>query len=174
MVWFHCWTINLHDILLLASPSTTFLIHQVSSCFATPCKQPSLLRRPVLPAAQPTSAHSGVFARLQWSVPSLCNTYKPLLRQMLSCPVRCLRCLARIVPHNLCTGSRRWLYVETLLHASAASPSALSPSEPFFSNPRWVLPHCRCHSENCDAEYFLALDLVQPSCILLRLQQGRH
>ena len=28
-----------------------------------------------------------VFARLQWAVPPVCSTYKPLLRQMLSCPV---------------------------------------------------------------------------------------
>ena len=100
---------------------------------------------------------------------SLCSTYKPLLWQMLSCPVRCLAALC-------CTpvagGGRTWKHSKHCCVLRPRHPH-FHP-QPFFSNPRWVLPHCRCHSENCDAGYFPALDLVQASCILLRLQQGRH
>ena len=115
---------------------TAFLFHLGyvgTACFARRCKESS---SPTSPAAAAQSSHcssttthrlfsrgcNGPCAR------SLCSTYKPLLRQMLSCPVRCLAALC-------CTpvagGGRTWKHSK---HCCV-----LRPRHPHFHPPALFL-----------------------------------
>ena len=179
---FSCsWTINIKNTLPLSAGLCWYGCAYSLILQDIRCKESSLLRRPILPpppaAAQPSTVFAQRAPTAHFSCASngpchLCSTYKPLLRQMLSCPARWSGALQHCAP--VAGSGRTWKHSK---HCCMLRPSRVTRTftpQPFFSNPRWVLPHCRCHSENCDAEYFLALDLVQASCILLRLRQGRH
>ena len=120
-------------------------------------------------------AHSPLFARLQWAVPPL-QHLQAAFTANAELPRSLVRCLAAAL---LCTGSRQqWNpYVETLetlLHASAQRHPHFHPPALFLKPTMGLASLPLSFGELRCGIFSRVRSCVQGSCILLRLQQGRH
>ena len=126
-------------------------------------------------AQRAPTAHSPLFLRQQWAVPPL-QHLQAAFTANAELPRSLVRCLAAAL---LCTGSRQqWNpYVETLetlLHASAQRHPHFHPPALFLKPTMGLASLPLSFGELRCGIFSRVRSCVQGSCILLRLQQGRH